>query len=141
MTLALAAAAAAEAVTAPAAGAAVVGGNGDDGHGDDSNGGSDGGGGDSGCSGSVVAAMVVAEATATSTVMTADATAGVKNQQSTSGGIFEDGIFEGRRWTRTRRRVTNNNESAWPMMRAVTKRVVGAMAMVTRVADERRQRR
>ena len=100
------ASAAVEALTAPAAGAAVVGGNGDDGRGDDSNGGSDGGGGDSGCSGSVVAAMVVAEATATSTVMTADATAGVKKQQSTS-----DGIFEGGRWTRAWRRVTNNNKS------------------------------
>jgi hypothetical protein len=131
-----ASAAAAVAAAAAAAGAAVVGGNGDDGRGDDSNGGSDGGGGDSGCSGSVVAAMVVAEATATATVMTADATAGVKKQQSTS-----DGNVEGGRWTRARRRVTNNNESAWPMMRAVTKRAVRAMAMVTRVADERRQRR
>ena len=69
-------------------------------------------------------------------VMTADVTAGVKKQQSTS-----DGSFEGGRWTQARRRVTNNNESAWPMMRAVTKRAVRAMAMVTRVADERRQQR
>ena len=80
--------------------------------------------------------MVVAEAEATATVMTADATAGVKKQQSTS-----DGSFEGGRWTRAWRRVTNNNKNAWPMMTAVTKRAVRVMAMVTRVADEQRQRR
>jgi hypothetical protein len=79
--------------------------------------------------------MVVAEATETATVMTADATAGVKKQQST-----RDESFKGGWWTRARRRVTNNNES-WPMMRAVTKRAVRAMAMVTRVVDEQRQRR
>jgi len=45
--------------------------------------------------------MVVAEATATATVMTVAAIAGVKRQQSTS-----DGSVEGGRWTRTRQRVT-----------------------------------
>ena len=67
---------------------------------------------------------------------------GDSNSDSDDGGCDGgDGIFEGGRWTRARRRVTNNNESAWPMMRAVMKRAVRAMAMVTRVADERRQRR
>jgi hypothetical protein len=56
--------------------------------------------------------MVVAEATATATVMTAVATAGVKRQQSTSDRSAEGG------------RVTTNNESAWPMMKAATKRAV-----------------
>ena len=64
-------------------------------------------------------------------MMTAAATAGVKIQQSTSNRSVEGG-----RWTRAQRRMKTNNESAWPMMRAVTKRAVRAMAMVTRVADE-----
>ena len=50
-----------------------------------------------------VAAMVVAEATAT--VMTADVTAGVKKQQSTSNGSFKGG-----RWTRARRRVAGDEQ-------------------------------
>ena len=57
----------------------------------------------------------------------------VKRQQSTSIGTVEGG-----RWTRARQRVTANNESAWPMMRAATKRVARAMAMVTRVAGKQR---
>ena len=81
-----------------------------------------------------VAAMVVAEATATATVMTTAATAGVKRQQSTSIGTVE-----GERWTQAQRPVMTNNERAWPMMRAATKRVARAMATVTRVAGERRQ--
>ena len=81
-----------------------------------------------------VAAMVVAEATATATVMTVVATAmaGVKKQQSTSVRTVEGG-----RCTQARRRVMMNNKSVWPMMRAATKRVARAMAIVTRVAGER----
>jgi hypothetical protein len=78
-----------------------------------------------------VVAMVVAEAAATATVMTAAATVGVKRQQLTSGGTVEGG-----RWTRAQRRVTMNNKSAWPMMRAGTKRVARAMATVKRVVGE-----
>jgi hypothetical protein len=79
--------------------------------------------------------MVVVEATATSAVMTAAAMAGVKRQQSTS-----DRSVEGGRWTRAQRRMKTNNESAWPMMRAVTKRAARAMAMLTRVTGERLRR-
>ncbi len=35
--------------------------------------------------------------------------------------------------------MKTNNESAWPMMRAVTKRAARAMAMLTRVSGERRR--
>ena len=76
-----------------------------------------------------MAAMVVAEATAP--VMMAAATAGVNKQQSTSGGSVKGG-----RWTQARQRVTRNNKSAWPMMRAATKRAAMAMATVTRVVGE-----
>ncbi len=137
-------------VTALAAVAAAVGDNGDDGHGNDGGGISNDGCYDSGgmavlmavvlttmsvTMAAAVAAMVVAEATATATVMTAAATAGVKTQQSTSVGTVEGG-----HWTRARRWVTTNNESAWPMMRAATKRVARVMATVMRVAGERRRR-
>jgi hypothetical protein len=68
------------------------------------------------------------------TVMTAAMVAGVKIQQSTSNGSVEGG-----RWTRARQQVVTNNKSAWPMMRAETKRAARDRATVTRVAGKQRQ--
>jgi hypothetical protein len=68
------------------------------------------------------------------TVMAAVAMAGVKMQQSTSNGSVEGG-----RCTRAQQRVVMNNKSAWPMMRAETKRAERERATVTRVVGERWQ--
>jgi hypothetical protein len=68
------------------------------------------------------------------TVMTAAATAGVKIQQSTSNGSVEGG-----RWTQACQRVVMNNNRAWSMMRAETKRAARERATVTRVAGEQWQ--
>ena len=129
---------------------AVVGDNSDNGRGGDGGGSSDGGCVDSGGGGSVDGGSVDNDVSdddgcgggdgcdgGAETVMTAVATAmvGVKRQQSTCNGSVKGG-----RWTRARQRVTTNNKNAWPMMRVATKRAARAMATVTRVASERRQR-